>query len=57
MADWPGVTIIAATMRDLKIQRFDMKYSTGPVPHAALMTCIRLYGEQVIPMVKDLLTV
>ncbi len=46
---------IAATMRDLKIQRFDMKYSTGPVPHLALMTCIRLYGEQVIPMVKELL--
>ena len=46
---------IAATMRALKIQRFDMKYSTGPVPHSALMTCVRLYGEQVIPMVKQLL--
>jgi hypothetical protein len=32
-----------------------MKYSTGPVPHAALMECIRLYGEKVIPMVKDIL--
>jgi alkanesulfonate monooxygenase SsuD/methylene tetrahydromethanopterin reductase-like flavin-dependent oxidoreductase (luciferase family) len=37
------------------VQRFDMKYSTGPVPHAQLMECIRLYGEKVIPMVKDLL--
>ena len=46
---------IAATVRDLKIQRFDMKYSTGPVPHAALLTCIQLYGEKVIPMVHDLL--
>lgn len=29
-----------------------MKYLTGPVPHAALMECIRLYGEKVIPMVR-----
>lgn len=46
---------IAATMRDLKIQRFDMKYTTGPVPHPALLTCIQLYGEKVIPMVHDML--
>lgn len=46
---------IAATLRDLKIQRFDMKYCTGPVPHAALMNCIRLYGQQVIPLVQELL--
>ncbi len=32
-----------------------MKYSTGPVPHSRLMECIRLYGEQVIPMVQDIL--
>ena len=47
---------IARTIRSLGIQRFDMKYSTGPMPHAALMTCIRLYGEKVIPMVHDMLT-
>lgn len=46
---------IAATVRALKIQRFDMKYATGPQPHAELMECIRLYGEKVIPMVRDLL--
>ena len=46
---------IAAAMRDLGIQRFDMKYTTGPVPHAAQMTCIELYGTKVIPMVKELL--
>ncbi len=45
---------IASTVRDLKIQRFDMKYSTGPVPHEKLMDCIRLYGEKVIPMVRDM---
>ena len=46
---------IAATMRDLKIQRFDMKYATGPMPHDQLMRCLQLYGEKVIPMVRDLL--
>ncbi|MEZ5798182.1 MAG: LLM class flavin-dependent oxidoreductase [Paracoccaceae bacterium] len=46
---------IVATVRALGIQRFDMKYATGPVPHAAQMDCIRLYGERVIPMVRDLL--
>ncbi|OYU41472.1 MAG: LLM class flavin-dependent oxidoreductase [Pseudorhodobacter sp. PARRP1] len=46
---------IAAAVRDLKIQRFDMKYATGPQPHDQLLTCIQLYGEKVIPMVHDLL--
>jgi probable LLM family oxidoreductase len=47
---------IAKTVKTLGIQRFDVKYSTGPVPHRDLMECIRLYGEKVIPMVQDLLT-
>ena len=46
---------IASAMRDLGIQRFDMKYTTGPVPHQAQLTCIQLYGEKVIPMVQDML--
>ncbi|MFN7225260.1 MAG: LLM class flavin-dependent oxidoreductase [Paracoccaceae bacterium] len=46
---------IAKTIKTLKIQRFDMKYSTGPQPHADLMDCIRLYGETVVPMVRDIL--
>ncbi len=46
---------IAAAVRDLGVQRFDMKYSTGPMPHESLMSCIRLYGEKVIPMVRDML--
>ncbi|WP_155523098.1 hypothetical protein [Tabrizicola thermarum] len=37
------------------IQRFDMKYFTGPVPHADLKASIRLYGEKVIPIVQDIL--
>ena len=46
---------IARTVKTLGIQRFDMKYSTGPMPHGDLMECIRLYGEKVIPMVQDML--
>ncbi len=46
---------IAKTVRGLGIQRFDMKYSTGPVPHSDLMSCIQLYGEKVIPMVQNML--
>jgi probable LLM family oxidoreductase len=45
---------IAATITDLGVQRFDMKYATGPMPHEVLMEGIRLYGEKVIPMVHDL---
>lgn len=48
---------IAGAMQALKIQRFDMKYSTGPIPHHHLLTCIQLYGEKVIPMVNELLKV
>ena len=46
---------IAAAVSALGVQRFDMKYSTGPMPHGQLMDCIRLYGEKVIPMVNDIL--
>jgi len=46
---------IVRTVRGLKIDRFDLKYSTGPMPHDRLLNCIRLYGETVIPMVRDML--
>jgi probable LLM family oxidoreductase len=46
---------IAKTVKTLGIQRFDMKYSTGPMPHSDLMECIRLYGEKVIPMAQEML--
>lgn len=48
-------TKIAAAVRALGVQRFDMKYATGPVPHADLMRCVELYGRRVIPMVNELL--
>ncbi len=46
---------LAATIGTLGIQRFDMKYSAGTLPHAKSMRSIELYGTKVIPMVKDLL--
>lgn len=46
---------IAATAKGLGLARFHLKYSSGPVPHRRLMTCIELYGRQVIPLVRELL--
>ena len=46
---------IAATVQTLGIARFDMKYSSGPMPHSDMMKSIRLYGERVIPMVREML--
>ena len=46
---------IAATVQTLGITRFDMKYSSGPMPHSDMMKSIRLYGERVIPMVREML--
>ena len=46
---------IARTASALGIDRFDLKYSAGPLPHEKLMHGIELYGTKVIPMVRDLL--
>lgn len=46
---------IAATARALQIDRFDLKYSSGPLTQAQMMTSVELYGTRVIPMVRDLL--
>lgn len=46
---------IAHTVSTLGIQRFDLKYSTGPLQHEKLMHTIELYGTQVIPRVRELL--
>ena len=46
---------IAATAQTLGIDRFDMKYSAGPLPHEKLMHSIELYGTKVIPMVREML--
>jgi probable LLM family oxidoreductase len=46
---------IAATVRLLNADRFDMKYSNGTLPHDRLMTSIELYGREVVPRVRELL--
>ena len=43
------------TIKALGIQRFDLKYSAGTLPHEKSMHSIELYGSKVIPMVKDML--
>ncbi len=48
-------TRIAAAVRDLGIQRFDLKYANGPMPHDDLLTAIELYGTEVIPRVRSLI--
>ena len=45
---------IAHTVTALGIQRFDLKYSTGPLEHGKLLESISLYGNEVIPMVRDM---
>jgi probable LLM family oxidoreductase len=45
---------IAATIKALGASRFQLKYSAGPLPHAKLMNCIQLYGEKVVPMVREM---
>ncbi|UWF76567.1 MULTISPECIES: LLM class flavin-dependent oxidoreductase [Microbacterium] len=46
---------IADTVRTLGIGRFDLKYSTGTLPHEAMMRSIELYGSEVVPRVRRLL--
>ncbi len=49
-------TKIAWVIRLLGLSRFDLAYATGRVPHEQKMSTIELYGREVIPRVKELLT-
>jgi probable LLM family oxidoreductase len=46
---------ITAAAKALGIVRFDMKYSSGTLPHDKLMRSIELYGGKVMPLVRDML--
>ena len=46
---------IARSARELGLDRFDLKYSLGTLPHEHLMESIRLYGTEVAPRVHELL--
>jgi alkanesulfonate monooxygenase SsuD/methylene tetrahydromethanopterin reductase-like flavin-dependent oxidoreductase (luciferase family) len=47
---------IAATASALGISRFDMKYSAGTLSHEKMMRSIELYGREVIPRTRSLLS-
>lgn len=44
---------IAATVKALGVSRFQMKYSSGPLPHEKMMRSIELYATKVVPMVRE----
>lgn len=46
---------IVGTVKTLRLSRFDMKYSAGPLSHAKIMSCIELYGRKVIPLARDMM--
>jgi probable LLM family oxidoreductase len=46
---------IAQTASTLGIDRFDLKYSSGRLPHSKLMRSIELYGTKVIPKVYEII--
>jgi len=45
-------TKIVTVVQALGLSRFDLKYSLGTLPHDKLLTCIRLYGTEVAPLVR-----
>jgi probable LLM family oxidoreductase len=47
---------IATNLRALGANRFDLKYGMAGMTHDVLMTNIDLYGRQVIPRVRELLS-
>lgn len=46
---------IARTVGLLGVNRFDLKYDSGATSHGDLMRCIELYGDEVVPRVRELL--
>ncbi|WP_024287932.1 LLM class flavin-dependent oxidoreductase [Cellulomonas sp. KRMCY2] len=47
---------IADAVTALGVQRFDLKYANGTMPHEQLLHAVDLYGTQVVPRVRELLT-
>ncbi|MGI5522390.1 LLM class flavin-dependent oxidoreductase [Micromonospora sp. CA-259024] len=46
---------MARAIRSLGVGRFDLIYTAGAQPVSARMRAVELYGDKVIPMVRDLL--
>jgi probable LLM family oxidoreductase len=47
---------IASTVRALGLARFTIKYSAGTLGHDKMMRCIELFGREVIPRVRELVS-
>ncbi len=47
---------MAAAVRALDVARFDLVYTHGAVPAAARLRAVELYGTEVVPMVRELLS-
>ena len=46
---------IADAVNTLGLDRFDLKYANGTMPHETMMRSIELFGRQVVPRVRELL--
>lgn len=46
---------IATTVQTLGLDRFDLKYANGTLPHELMLGSIERYATQVVPMVRELL--
>lgn len=46
---------IVATVRTIGASRFELKFASGSLAHAKLMTSIELYGTRVLPLVDEML--
>lgn len=47
---------IVRVTEGLGLDRFDLKYSAGTLPHEQMMTTIELYGTKVAPLVREQLS-
>ena len=47
---------IADTVQTLGASRFDMKFSTGTLSHEKMLRSIELFGTEVVPRVRDMLS-
>ena len=46
---------IASVIRTLSLSRFDLHYALGRIPHEQRLAMIELFGNEVIPRVRELL--
>jgi probable LLM family oxidoreductase len=47
---------IVRVTQGLGLDRFDLKYSAGTLPHDLMMSTIELYGTKVVPLVREQLS-